>query len=441
MAEKKPSSTKIEFNVQNEQVIVSSLLKDAAARSLWCPQLEPDEFVGSRHRVLLSVAREMDRQGLEYAEDTVEVLADGQEYGGVKYLRELMEAYELNPNLPVHVERLRKDTRRHAHLLALHRAQQLAEDPAVPEEELEAALHNARLLLSPTTEKRPKRGREIIDGYLYRLYNRPGLFPIHFKAVDERLVAGLAPKKVSVVAGRPGMGKSTFCANIVLRQARRKRKTLVLPVERGEDSLIDGMICARLRWPLEKIVKDPKNLGPDDRAMLEKGLEDLFNDECIEIYDQRWTLDEMESKLVNGDYSLVLVDLWEKLLKNLEASRIAEALNRTQSIAHRARRGEGAHIMIFHQVRRGTEKAKNHRPTLEMLKNSGGYEEVADLILLLHREKYYEPTLDRDVIEVHCAKQTQGATGWAVGYEFHGAESRVGAEVPDWFEELDALIP
>lgn len=433
---------RVDWNVENEQTVVASLLQDAPLRARWTPELAGSDFVGARHRVLLEVARELDRQGLSLAEDTVDLLAAGREYGGVKYLRELLAAYRPNPNLELHVGRLRRDTARHQLLTGpLARARTLAADPHAPDEDLSTALQEAGLLLSPAADRRPRYGRVLIDGYKTRLRERPGLSPFHFKALDEKLTAGLAPKKVSVVAGRPGMGKSTFVANLVLRQARRKKRVLVLPVERGEDSLVDGMVCARARLRLERLVKDPGTLTPEEWKLLETATEDLFADEYIHILDRRVSLDELEALLVHGAYDLVVIDLWEKLLKNLEAQRIAEALNRAQDLAHRAGKGKGTHLMLFHQIRRGTEKAKNHRPSLEMLKNSGGYEEVADLILLLHREKYYEPTLERDVLEVACAKQTQGTTGWAVAYEFIGEESRVGAHVPDWFETLDDLLP
>ena len=39
------------------------------------------------------------------------------------------------------------------------------------------------------------------------------------------------------------------------------------------------------------------------------------------------------------------------------------------------------------------------------MKNSGAYEEVADLVLLIHREKVYKPFMRDDIIEVSISKQ------------------------------------
>lgn len=54
-----------------------------------------------------------------------------------------------------------------------------------------------------------------------------------------------------------------------------------------------------------------------------------------------------------------------------------------------------------------TIKTNNGRPA-----GVGGIEEAADNILLLYREEYYKPlTPDKNVLEIHVAKQRQGPRG------------------------------
>lgn len=63
---------------------------------------------------------------------------------------------------------------------------------------------------------------------------------------------------------------------------------------------------------------------------------------------------------------------------------------------------------------------------MEDLKNSGGYEEVPDLILLLHRDKYYDPELYEDHIELNIVKQRKGGKEARIVYEFEGEFCRIG---------------
>ena len=105
---------------------------------------------------------------------------------------------------------------------------------------------------------------------------------------------------------------------------------------------------------------------------------------------------------------------------------ISSELDRTQQLA----KDTDCHMALIHQTRRGVEKRKNKRPTLEDLKNSGGYEEVADLVVALYRESYYRPNVDQDVLEVGILKQRRGARqGWHF-FKFEGAYGRIGDSTP-----------
>lgn len=87
-------------------------------------------------------------------------------------------------------------------------------------------------------------------------------------------------------------------------------------------------------------------------------------------------------------------------------------LNEIQRIA----RENGQHFVVVVQISRKVEERADKRPTLADLKDSGGFEEVADLILFFYRDAYYvsknvEDDFEFDVIEINIAKQRQGKTG------------------------------
>jgi replicative DNA helicase len=73
------------------------------------------------------------------------------------------------------------------------------------------------------------------------------------------------------------------------------------------------------------------------------------------------------------------------------------------------------HGFLTAQINRRVEQSggKDKRPSLADIKSCGGFEEMADLVFGIHREKVYNDDLDDDVIEINILKQKRGPQGTA----------------------------
>lgn len=288
--------------------------------------------------------------------------------------------------------------------------------------------------------------REIEEEYrafTQKRWSGEGFYPTGYGALDDVLVEGLAPGKVSVWAGRTSMGKSTFVYNMMLRLSRGQVHSSLFSLEMPTMSVMDKFVAARSGIDLMRLVKQggANRMSEAERGRLLYQQERLANIPHIYIDDRAAvTLDYIRDQVrrlqarLGVKYMVVMIDLFGKIRDiraEYQAGSYEEQLNRVQRMA----RELGVHFALVAQIRR-RDQVKNFwllRPTLTEIKNSGAWEEVADLVVFFFRARYYNSDLPEDVLEVHVAKQRMGPKDETVYFEFDGPLSRVSG--------LDGLIP
>jgi len=112
------------------------------------------------------------------------------------------------------------------------------------------------------------------------------------------------------------------------------------------------------------------------------------------------------------DIQLIVVD-YLQLMQGLRGSE-----NRQQEISEISRslkalaRELSVPLIAVSQLSRAVEARQDHRPQLSDLRESGAIEQDADLVGLLLREEYYNPTEEnRGIAEMIIAKQRNGPVG------------------------------
>jgi|GEM_PF-5513217 len=417
-------------NVENEGVILGGIIKASPeVRARVVAKLTPNDFTYPGFKEVFEALVKLVEIGAEYHRDTV-VQLSGDEVG-LQTLAELERDFDELPesNFDAHVEILRDSA---AKLAAAESFARLKEAMALPSarssEAEEAALQVLRDLRGTGGGKLTVSGPDAVESTATEIRRRADGYhvPTYYAELDDVLTAGFRPGLV-VIAARPSVGKSTFVSNLLLRQATHGKRWLSLPIEPGIDTVLEQMYCIATRTPFARFTRQATDVKEAEIERFRSTM--LKHASFVDFIEQRLSFDRFMVELRAGGYVGAVVDLYEYLLPDVKPATITETLRAARSAAIEA----GTCLVVVHQIKRLENRRKkdginpeNLRPTKEDLKHSGGYEEVADLVLLLHRNAAVDPEWDSNVLEIKVAKQKVGQAGRVYCYEFEPEICRVG---------------
>jgi replicative DNA helicase len=244
--------------------------------------------------------------------------------------------------------------------------------------------------------------------------------PSGFPQLDEK-TAGFHPGELIIVAGRPGMGKSSFGLTIAKNVALNENLPVgFFSLEMAKDQLALRLISFVSKIPLKKlrlghINEEEKEILDDAIKLLSKAPIFIDDSASLTTTDLRIKAKRMKKE---HDIQLLIVD-YLQLVRGVRkySSRQEEVAEVSRSLKSLAKELE-IPVIALAQLSRQVEHRSDKRPQLADLRESGQIEQDADLILFLHRPDYYYRIKGKDVppelknkVEIIVAKQRQGETG------------------------------
>lgn len=267
-------------------------------------------------------------------------------------------------------------------------------------------------------ERKPQRVSDLMAGYLDALGARweksGGGLSTGFPDVDRRVSGGLDEGWLVILAGRPGMGKTSKALQVGLAFARNDHPTLICSQEMQSGQLIDRAIAIEAKLELSKIISG--EMTEEDHEKFQFGLSrisdiPLFIDEqgALRIEDVRRKARQVQRE-TGGRLSLVVIDYLQLMVgdgenRTREMTAITGAL---KALAKELR----LPIIALSQLNREVEKRPNKRPVMADLRESGSIEQDADVIWALYRDEVYNPdSMDKGLAELLWLKNRYGEPG------------------------------
>jgi replicative DNA helicase len=249
-----------------------------------------------------------------------------------------------------------------------------------------------------------------------------------FDSIDS-LLGGMRGGTLTVMAGRPSMGKSTLALNIANNMATRNKNVLFYSLEMQQVQLMMKIVASETDINLNKVDND--TLSEDENNRWYKALAKA-GDKTMTILDRgNIAVRDIVSKArqIHGQTGIdcIVID-YLQIMKYDKNREISELGNITRELKYLSKELD-IPIILLSQLSRGVEQRENKRPLMSDLRSSGEIEQDADCIIMVYRDEYYnkEESEDRGMAEIIVAKNRMGQIGW-VKCKFEGQYSKFSDE-------------
>jgi len=249
------------------------------------------------------------------------------------------------------------------------------------------------------------------------------------KSLDVMLSGGLSKKHLSILAGRPSMGKTALALRLLGSVLEiSDTRTLFISLEMPRVKLLDRLLIQKSKVASNDFYNTKKKDKPPVTEKQRNSIEiarNWIHDKSLKIVDKRGlsvedikSISRKTNKLFDDNLGFIIIDYLTEINIKTQGGRwdkgMADAIRELRNLA-----GElNCHVMLLHQLNRDFKNRGNKRPLLSDLRDTGEAEEKIDLGLLLHRPDYYTARKDgedelvvQDNAELNIAKQREGKTG------------------------------
>jgi replicative DNA helicase len=233
-----------------------------------------------------------------------------------------------------------------------------------------------------------------------------------FKDLDS-ITRGFRKGNVVVVAGRPGMGKTS----IMLNMAQNIAIDQGIPVGFFSLEMMESDILKKIVSSVARVNSNSFDgaFSDSDRVKILDAIEKVEKAKIVIDDKAGISLRELSAKArrmkdVHGieiifiDYIQIMKPDSKGKIRELEISEICAGL---QILAKELQ----IPIVVGAQLSRKVEERTEKKPLMSDLRESGTIEQTADLVIFLMREEYYDPNKKPGIAKLIVSKNRHGETG------------------------------
>ena len=415
-----------------ERAVLGCILRDPEMAAEDATRLlRPDDFGGFTERAaflavlaLLAAGRRAEVAAVyqQMRDDGNGACMDGQPGKLAGWLTEVWEAVPTAVNLEYHAQVVQQAADRRRLLALAVELQRDAED-AIEPPDLTAGRYSDRLaeVAADRTADDPPTAAEAVAAGLadLRERHRPGgradRVSLGYAGLD-RLIPGLDPGTLVVLGARPGAGKTALALNVAQRAALEGKPAYFVSLE-----MDNAVIGQRLAFAHDSLRAAALRGGYGSAEELERvaavaaglrGVPLVIDDSPARPVER--IVAAARRHLRRYGLALLVVDYLQLVSPTDPRAPRREQVEHVSRALKQAARSLGCPVLALCQLNREVEARPGQKPRLSDIREAGGIEQDADVVLLLSSQPDQHDGAASVRVTVEVAKHRNGPTGEAV---------------------------
>ncbi|MFQ6059222.1 MAG: replicative DNA helicase [Anaerolineae bacterium] len=412
-------------NIEAEQSVLGSLLIDPDAIIRVASFLRPEDFYrevhGQIYEAILHLYERREPADFVTVCDELERRGQLEAVGGASYLTSLINAAPTSAHVEHYGHIVERTALRRRLISAAGQIAGLAYQEA---EEVDEVIDQAEQLLFGVSQRRLAQELvpvgvllgEYFDRIEYLHQHRGQIVGVPTGFVDlDKLLTGMQPSDLIVVAGRPGMGKSSLILTILHNLATKYGGCAALfSLEMAGEQVAQRLIASETGIDSQRLrvglVRDDE-IDLVARAIGRLSETSIFIDDTPAISAMELRTKARRLHAERG-IDLVAVDYLQLMRAGVRTeNRVQEISYISRSLKSLARELR-VPVLAVSQLSRAVEARQEKRPILSDLRESGSIEQDADVVIFIYRDEMYNEHTDRkNIADIIVAKHRNGPVG------------------------------
>jgi replicative DNA helicase len=243
----------------------------------------------------------------------------------------------------------------------------------------------------------------------------------------DKLLTGLQPSDLLIIAGRPGQGKTGFMLSVAKNAGLTHKKHIaIFSLEMSNEQVVQRLISQETGIDSQRMRTG--KLQENEWPLFTHAIE-VFSDTHIYLDDTpAITPLQLRTKCrrlhMEFGLDLIIIDYLQLMSGDTRND------NRVQEVSYISRnlkvlaRELNVPVLAAAQLSRAVEQRSDKKPVLSDLRESGSLEQDADIVMFIYRPDQYEKdTVKQNVAEIIVAKHRNGPVG-SVELVFRGAQAK-----------------